>query len=62
MYDLHKFYQIPKEYISCPGCNKLYATKKVCVNCQECKSCCMCEEKEFVSGKFYIENILGYNP
>lgn len=40
-YDIHPVYLIPKEYVSCPGCGRVYGhhKTKVDVNSQECSSC-----------------------
>lgn len=43
MSEIHKTYLCPVEYISCPGCGKIYRGK-VCVTCEECKTCCSCEK------------------
>jgi hypothetical protein len=57
-------YGVPDEEISCPCCGKLYTSKvQVCVNCEECETCCGCDENgdttQFVDGEHFIEDFLG---
>lgn len=46
---------MPKEYVSCPGCGKVYGyqNRKACKKCEECAKCHrseVCPEPEWISG------------
>ena len=47
-YGIHPKFGCPKEYITCPGCGKVY-NGNVCLNCEECGKCCQCKDKNLVN-------------
>ena len=63
---IDKTYQVPKQEISCPGCGLKYGHHNTEVDTisQECSKCCLVrnDETNLVTGKYYIEEILGYLP
>lgn len=68
MYDkIDKKYSIPVELISCPGCGLRYGhhRTKVDVISQECSECVKkrgFKDTDFVSAKYFIENVLDFHP
>lgn len=59
-YDIDKVYGVPIEELSCPSCGNRYSGT-VCENCEECNKCCMCNEPQYITAEYFIENILGYD-
>ena len=58
-YDIDSHTGLPKEYVSCPGCGKLYRTfKKVCISCEECVKCCSCKTPHLIASHKAIEAII----
>jgi len=55
--DISKKYNIPKKYISCPKCGRVYGhhNSKVCENCEECSTCCSCGNTQLVTAEKFIE-------
>lgn len=69
--NIDKYYGIPKEEISCPSCGLKYGhhKTKVCKKCELCTSCVkdsspcdICKDKEIITAKDFIENVLGFQP
>lgn len=61
-YDISKW-GLPREYTACPSCGQQYGynNKLVCLNCEECSTCCPCkaEEKDLKPSRVAIPIILG---
>lgn len=60
MYDIIEKYGLPRKYVSCPGCGRVYGhhNTKVDINSEECSSCVKERgaeaEAEFVDAEKFI--------
>lgn len=64
---IDKIYGVPIGEIACPSCGRKYGHHKTTVDIisQECSSCVKdvgYKDVNFVSAKYFIEEILGYKP